>query len=308
MRYKVAVLCGGLSSEREVSLKSGKMVGEALRELGHEVIYFDPAEDLGKIIEEKDEIDIFFPVLHGKYGEDGTIQGFFELLQKPYVGCGVLASALAMDKYRTITTFRQAGLPVASSMILETIEQMEEVQEKIGFPCVMKLVNNGSSIGVKIVADETKFREAWQELKKYDDQVMVEKFIKGREITVGVVGNDNLQAMPVIEIVAKNEFFDFEAKYNGETQEIVPAQIDDDLTCRAQELAKQAHQALGCRGLSRTDMIIKDREIFLLETNTMPGMTDQSLLPKAAKAFGWDFKQLLAELLDLAREGKDGTS
>ncbi|MDO8513136.1 MAG: D-alanine--D-alanine ligase [bacterium] len=306
-KLHVALLAGGLSSEREVSLRSGEKVAEALKSLGHQVRIYDPATDLRKIINERDWVDVVFPALHGKYGEDGTIQGFLELLDLPYVGSGVLASALAIDKLKSVDVYRAAGLPTARSFLIAgSSVDCDRVETEIGFPCVIKPVTNGSSIGVEIVDKKEHLSDAYRRVRKLEDRVMIEEYISGREITVGVIGNEESKALPVLEIKPKSRFFDYDAKYNGETEEVVPDDIDTSILKKAQDYAVLAHKILGCRGLSRTDFIVRDKEVIVLETNTMPGMTSESLLPKADMAAGVTFPELIEQLLELSLEGKNG--
>lgn len=305
-KLRVAVLAGGKSSEREISKLSGKMVAEGLKTLGYKVKEYDPKTDLKKIIAEVKNIDVVFPALHGRYGEDGTIQGFLELLGLSYVGSGVLASALAMDKVKTREIYKNEGLPIPKGIVYSFGDDAHRITSEVGLPCVVKPVADGSSFGITIVKEEKGLVKAINEAIKFDAQVLIEEYIPGDEITVGVVGNDSLIALPVVLIKLKHEFFNYEAKYSGETDEIVPAPIDEGMAKRAKEYALVAHKALGCRGLSRTDMIVKEKEIYLLETNTMPGMTKESLLPKAAKAAGMSFNQLVQRLIELALEEWDG--
>lgn len=306
-KLTIALLAGGNSSEREVSLSSGREVAKALRELGHKVLELDPAVDLEKMIKQKESIDLVFPALHGKYGEDGAIQGFCELLNLPYVGCGILASALSIDKEKTIEIYRRAGLPTAKSIVFAGEVDFDRVKREIGFPCVIKPVSNGSSIGVEIIDSEEDFLAAFNRSRRLENRVLVEQYVKGRELTVGVIGNDSSEALPVLEIKPKNKFFDYEAKYNGQTEELVPIDISKKILKRSQDYAIRAHIALGCRGLSRTDFIMRGEELILLETNTMPGMTSESLLPKADQAAGKSFKCLIQRLIHLALEGKNGS-
>lgn len=304
-KINIAILSGGLSGEREVSIKSGENVKVALEALGYNCRMYDPKTDLIKIIEDRNWISVIFPVLHGKYGEDGTIQGFCELLDLPYVGSGVLASALAIDKMKTIEMYKVAGLPVAKSVLLDETN-IGEIKKLVGFPCVVKPVAGGSSIDVEIVENQEKLKEVYGRVKKIDDSIMAEEYILGEEITVGVIGNSELEALPVLSIKPKSKFFDYEAKYNGETEE--KEFTDIELIAKAQDYAIRAHKILGCRGLSRTDMIISNGEAIILETNTMPGMTSESLFPKAGKASGLSFNRLVDRLILLALEGKDGLS
>jgi D-alanine-D-alanine ligase len=299
----VAVLRGGDSAERGISLLSGEAVASACRNLGYKVIELDPSTDLVKLIQLKDSIDVVFPALHGRGGEDGKIQGLLELLKLPYVGGDVFASAQAFDKPKTKVAYRAAKLPVARDCVVARNSKTAEaeVMKSVKLPCFVKPVNEGSSYGsnpVKVKKDLLPaLRKAW----KYGD-ALVEELLVGTEITVGVVGagKDSI-AMPIVEIVPKTAFFDFKAKYDPNfVAEIVPARISPALTREAQKLAVAAHQALSLRDISRTDMIIQRGKIYLLETNTLPGMTRNSLFPKMAKAVGLSFDQLVGKLIQFA--------
>jgi D-alanine-D-alanine ligase len=306
-KLRVALLSGGTSSERDVSLKGGDQVFAAFNKDKYAVTRYDPATDLGKLVAEASEIDVAFLVLHGPFGEDGTVQGFLDLLHVPYQGSGVLGSALAMDKWVAKRLYREAGLVVPPFVVLTRGESVDPdaLEKKVGYPVVVKPRFGGSSIGTSIVATPEGLEKALGEAFQYDSRVMIEAFIKGPEITGGVLGNDVLQALPIVEIIPGSDypFFDYEAKYKaGATSEVCPARISDSVSERAQAIAKTAHQALCCRGYSRTDMIIRDDVIYVLETNTIPGMTPVSLFPLAAKTAGISFEALLDRLIDLALE------
>jgi D-alanine-D-alanine ligase len=252
--------------------------------------------------------------LHGKYGEDGTIQGLLELLGIPYTGSGVLASALAMDKSMAKRVLAAEGIPVAPSVDFacrggrwDESGVADRVAE-LGYPVIVKPSRQGSTIGMTKVKAPDELNNAIRLAADYDGLVVVEKFIDGAELTVGVLGNDEPFALPVIEIVPAKGFYDYEAKYTpGATEEIVPARIGDEATARAQELALGAHRCLGCRGMCRVDMILGVDGLHVLEVNTIPGMTPTSLLPRAAAAAGISFSRLLDMLVDFAlEEGTDG--
>ena len=310
-KLSVALLAGGISSEREVSLQSGDQVYEALDKDKYQIRRYDPKTDLGRLVKDASGIDVALIILHGPYGEDGTVQGLLDLLGIPYQGSGVLGSALAMNKAVTKKLYENAGLPVPPYIIYDRSDNVnvDACVKQLGLPLVVKPVSGGSSVGMSIVRSTADLQDALDKAIVYDSAVMAEAFIAGIELTAGVIGNKKLKALPIIEIVPdkSREFFDYEAKYTpGVTQEICPARIDDELTQRTQSYAKIAHQALYCRGYSRTDMILIDREIYVLETNTIPGMTATSLLPQAAQVGGLSFSQLMDNLIELALEEHQG--
>ena len=301
----VALLSGGISSEREVSLNSGNQVFEALDKEKYRVIRYDPKTDLPRLVAEADDIDVALVILHGPFGEDGTVQGLLDLLGIPYQGAGVLGSAAAMNKLAAKRLYAQCGLPVPAYRVIETESgfDADACIADIGLPLVVKPVAAGSSVGMTIVRDASALKPAVQSALAFDRQVLAEAFVDGVEVTGGVIGNDAVEALPLIEIIPGegHEFFDYAAKYTpGATQEICPARIDANLTEKAQRYAVEAHKALFCRGYSRTDMILKGGEFYVLETNTIPGMTQTSLFPQAAAAAGMDFTRLLDRLIELA--------
>lgn len=306
-KLTVALLSGGISSEREVSIHGGDQIYEALDKEKYNVIRYDPKFDLSRLVSDASTIDVAFVNLHGPFGEDGTVQGLLDLLGIPYQGSGVLGSSLAMNKIASKQLYEKSGLPLPPSMVIKRGDAVdtEACEQKFLIPLVVKPVAAGSSVGVTIVRSKDSIEEAVEAAFVHGDTVLVETYIKGIEITGGVLGNDDLTALPIIEIVPDESrgFFDYTAKYTpGVTREICPARIDDDLTAKAQSHAKIAHRALFCKGYSRTDMILQDREIFVLETNTIPGMTAISLLPQAAQTAGISFSQLLDKLIELGME------
>ena len=306
-RLCVALLCGGKSSEREISLKSGMQVKKALPEDKYEVIIYDPATDLAKLVQDASKIDVALVMLHGRYGEDGTVQGFLDLLDIPYQCSGVLASALAMDKVMSKRIFKMAGLQVPKDVVLRRGEPYEtaRIAAELGWPLMVKPADGGSSIALNMASSEQELAQAIEEAFAHSETVLIEEYIAGREITGGVLGNKDLIALPIVEIIPqdKHRFFDYEAKYTpGATKEICPAPLPEHLTQKAKAYALKAHKALGCKGYSRTDMILKGEEIYVLETNTIPGMTETSLFPQAAKAMGMSFSALLERLIELALE------
>ena len=306
-RIRLALIAGGVSGEREVSLKGAAAVEQALDTDKYEVTRYDPATDLAQIAADAEQLDAAFILLHGIHGEDGTMQGFLELLNIPYQGAGVLGSALAMDKNLAKTLYRLHDLPVAAWEMAsrDHITDSKSLLAKLSLPLVVKPVRQGSSLGMSIVRQPEKLSAALATAFEHDSDVMVEEFIKGREITVGVLGNEDLTALPLVEIIPNEQydFFDYEAKYKpGATREVCPAEVDDALRDTAQQFALTAHKALQLSGYSRTDMIVSGEDIYILETNTIPGMTETSLLPQAAAAAGLDFSALLDRLIELGME------
>jgi len=306
-KITVAILSGGISSERDVSIKSGDEVYKALDKEKYNIIRYDPKTDIAKIVEENSIIDIALIIMHGPYGEDGTIQGLLDLLGVPYQGSGVLASAVAMDKIISKKLYEKEGLTVPPYVLIDQndFQHAKDSVRQLGLPVILKPVKGGSSIGMDIVYSESELSVALENAFQYDSQVILESYIQGTEVTCGILGNDDLTPLPLIEIVPNQgyRFFDYEAKYKpGATQEICPARIDDKLTQKTKECAIKAHKALGCWGCSRTDMIINNGDIYILETNTIPGMTPTSLLPQAAKAAGLNFSQLLDRLIELGMQ------
>jgi D-alanine-D-alanine ligase len=306
-KLTVALLSGGISSEREVSLNSGNQVYEALDKEKYDVRRYDPKTDLARLVAEARKIDVALIILHGPYGEDGTVQGMLDLLGVPYQGSGVMGSAVAMNKLVSKQLYEKAGLPIPAYVAVKPKDPVkpDDVITRMGLPVVIKPVQGGSSVGMSIVRSAEALEGAIHKAFAYDNEVMIEAFIDGIEVTGGVLGNDAPEALPLIEIIPDkgHEFFDYEAKYTpGATQEICPARIDDQLTAKAKTYALMAHEALGCRGYSRTDMMLKGRDLFVLETNTIPGMTATSLFPQAAAAAGLPFGQLMDRLIELSLE------
>ncbi len=306
-KTNVALLSGGISSEREVSLQSGDQVFEALDKDKYHILRYDPKTDLEKLVADASKIDVALIILHGPYGEDGTVQGLLDLLNIPYQGSGVLGSSIAMNKAVTKQLYEKAGLPIPPYIIWARDDNLDvdACVKQIGLPLVVKPVTGGSSVGMSIVRSESDLQAAIDKASVYDSAVMIETYIAGTELTGGVIGNKELEALPIIEIIPDKtrEFFDYEAKYTpGVTEEICPARINEQLTQQAQSYAKIAHKALYCLGYSRTDMILKDQEIYVLETNTIPGMTATSLLPQAAQVGGISFSRLMDRLIEQGLE------
>lgn len=307
-KRRVALLSGGVSSEREVSLKSGRQVYEALDKTKYDIVCYDPKTDLLRLVKDAESIDIALIILHGAYGEDGSIQGFLDLLGIPYQGSGVLGSALSMNKFAAKSQFNLAGLPCPKGLWLSRNHpfHIPSLIHELGLPIVVKPLQGGSSIGMSIPKDENALSDAIHRAFKYDSEILLEAYIQGIELTCGVLGNgDALQALPVVEIVPDRSysFFDYEAKYtSGATEEICPARISHDIEQKVKEYAIRAHKALFLKGYSRSDFILQGEEIYILETNTIPGMTETSLLPLSARAAGIPFSELLDKLIMLGIE------
>lgn len=306
---RVALLSGGTSGEREISIASGDGAEAALKEAGFPVDRFDPAnkDDLKALID--GDYDVAFLCLHGRHGEDGVIQGFLETIGLPYTGPGVWSSAIAINKARSKDFYRLAGVPTAPSVTLHAGESytVADIMAQVGEHVVVKPASEGSSIGVSIVEGADAIEQAIDEAFSHDTEVVVEKFISGREFTVAVVGNDKPRALPIIEIIAqKGEFYDFESKYAaGGSKHICPAELQEEEAATIQREAIGAHKALSCEGVSRTDFILDaEGKPWALETNTIPGMTSTSLLPDAARAAGIPFPQLCTMLVQYALERK----
>jgi D-alanine-D-alanine ligase len=296
---RVAVLLGGRSPERDVSLVSGRACARALREEGFEAIEIDAGRDVADRLREA-KPDAAFNALHGRWGEDGCVQGLLELMEIPYTHSGVLASALAMHKERAKAVFRAAGLPLAESIVVDRRLASQKHLRKP--PYVVKPVNQGSSVGVFIVrqGDNRPPGELGTDKWTLGDEVMIEDYVPGRELTVSVMGN---RALAVTEIVPKTQFYDYEAKYaTGGSQHVVPAKLSPAATEEAMRLAERAHAALGCRGVSRTDFRYDDTEgksrLVVLEVNTQPGMTPTSLVPEQAAYRGKSFRALVRWILE----------
>ena len=304
---KVAVLFGGLSAEREVSMMSGQGVLTALQSAGVDAHPFDPATqallDLQTL-----GFDRAFIALHGRYGEDGCVQGALELLKIPYTGSGVTACAVAMDKVLTKRIWQTHELPTPRYIALKktegTRERLRELPDQLGLPMIMKPPHEGSTIGVTKIAGYSDVMQAFELAAKYDDVVLAEEFIVGRELTIAILGSgDNARTLPIIEIIAPDGNYDFENKYiANDTQYICPARLDSDLTQHIQTICLDAYKALGCEGWARADVMLRsaDSEPFLLEINASPGMTSHSLVPIAAKQIGLDYASLCVEILSLA--------
>ncbi|WP_273835028.1 D-alanine--D-alanine ligase family protein [Guptibacillus sedimenti] len=299
---KIGVLYGGTSAEREVSLSSGKGIMKALKENGHEVIGIDfHPERLSEVMEL--EVDIIFIGLHGKYGEDGRIQGLLDMLQIPYVGSGVLGSAVAMDKAKSKKVLKDSGIRLAQDLVLHKSDDHHPLDLPFGYPVVVKPNSEGSTIGLTIAKSEEELQKGIEEAFRFDDTVILEEFISGTEVTVAVMGSKGeVKPLPVVEIVPKNAYYDYESKYaEGGSEHIVPARISESYTELIQKQSVVAHELLGCDTYSRVDYIVpKDgSEPVFLEVNTLPGMTPTSLFPDAAKEIGYSYEQMIENLIQL---------
>jgi len=309
MQRKVAVLLGGKSAEREISLKTGEAVYQALLSLGYSATKIDAA---GQVVSQLKEYqpDVVFIALHGKFGEDGTIQGVVETLGFPYTGCGVLASALAMNKIYTKKILAYDGIPTAKFITVnqndikpENLPDLfKEIKEYIGYPLVVKAPTQGSTIGIYFINNEEELLDGIKNAFTYDPIIMIEKFIEGTEVTVSVLGNERPFALPSLEIISKTGRYDYEAKYTkGLSEHIIPARIPKETDNLISELAVKTYTTIGCKGFARVDFIVdKELQPFVLEINTIPGMTETSLIPDAARAIGLSFPQLVEKIINLA--------
>jgi D-alanine-D-alanine ligase len=306
---RVAVLCGGRSAEREVSLRSGAQVLAALRARGHAA---EPVDMDGETWERlrRGGFDCVFVALHGRLGEDGTVQGMLELLGLPYTASGVLASALCIDKVRTNLLLQAEGLaiPAFEEVGAAWSGKVEDLVERFGLPLVVKPVNEGSTIGVTIARNADEVADGLVLAGRYDRRIVVQRFVAGTEITVGILATPELQVLPTLEITYDNETYDYDAKYTaGRSHHIIPARIPPAAGEAAGEAAARAFRALGCEGMARVDFIVDEGGTpWLLEVNTVPGLTEVSLLPDAARAAGVRFDQLCDRLVRHAVERRRG--
>lgn len=298
---KVAVMMGGKSAEREVSLKSGNAVLAALRSADVDAQPFDPRDKPLEALHAEGFSRVFV-ALHGRGGEDGTLQGALDLLEIPYTGSGVLASALAMDKWRCKLVWQAAGLPVPDYNLLDSTSDFAAVEQRLELPLFVKPANEGSSIGISKVKQAGELRAAFELAARYDSCVIAERFMAGGEFTVGILAG---QALPIIRIVPATEFYDYEAKYlRDDTQYSIPSGLGDTTEAHMREVALRAFAVLGGRGWGRVDMMLDATgKPYCLEANTAPGMTDHSLVPMAARAAGISFPVLVMKLLEEARCG-----
>ena len=304
---KIAVIYGGRSAEREVSLNSGGQIIEALKNMGYDVSGFDLLPSVFNDISAFDP-DLVFLGLHGRFGEDGTIQGALEILGYPYVGSGVLASALAMDKAQTKRVLSSMNLPVpahrlATAGVLPTIEDFaEEAVQSLGLPLIVKPNREGSTIGLTLAYTHEEVVEGIFEALKYDPSVLVEEYVKGMEVTVVLFGDTpDPIVLGVIEIIPKAALYDYDSKYQaGGSEHVLPARLPEPIYQQVEEYAKEAYRLLGCQDYARVDMMIGEKGPYILEVNTLPGMTSTSLVPDAARHYGYSFPEFLDLLIQRA--------
>jgi len=301
---KVAVLMGGRSGEREVSLKSGSAVLAALQAQGIDAQGFDPRDQPFHDLENFDRV---FINLHGRFGEDGCVQGALEMMQIPYTGSGVMASAIGMDKWRTKLLWRASSIKTPDFELVAKNSDFSAIETRLGLPLFVKPANEGSSIGISKVKQAGGLEAAYNLAAQADPLVIAEKFVNGGEYTVGIIGDavQGFKALPIIRIVPKNEFYDFEAKYlRDDTEYLCPCGLSVEKEAQIQKEALEAFRVLGCRGWGRVDFLMDaEGNHYFLEVNTSPGMTDHSLVPMAAKAAGISFKELVVRILELADVG-----
>ncbi len=304
-RLRLALLAGGWSGEREVSLMSGEAVYQALDKRKYHVTRYDPRDDLVALIKDKDKIDLALILLHGKFGEDGRIQGFLDLLGIPFVGSGVLTSAMALHKSIAKTLYQRAGLNIIEDVIVfrDRPFAVDDIVKTLGPQSVVKPVAEGSSLGMTVCRSREDVQRGIELAFQYDEEVMIERHVEGVEVTCCVLGTADCVTLPLVEIVPNPEFsfFDYDAKYTpGASREICPARLSAGQTEMAFDCALRAHRALRCRVWSRTDMIVQGETVFILETNTLPGMTVNSLVPLAARTAGMSLSQLVDKLIELS--------
>ena len=307
MNLKIGVLLGGRSEEREVSLRSGEAVYQALTAEGYNAVKIDVDADIAENLK-REKVQLAFIVLHGKYGEDGAIQGLLEILNIPYTGSGILASAIAMDKIATKKTLSIKELLTPQFIIVSSNENIETISNRItdlGLPVVIKAPSQGSSIGVSFAYEEKDIAIGLSQAFQYGHHVLVEKMIEGVEVTASVIGNAKPEVLPLIEINSTTGIYDYQAKYTkGLSNHTIPPNLPENLQQTIKELAIKAYLAIDCRGFSRIDFIVDSQtnQPYILEVNTIPGLTDLSLFPDAAKAAGMSFNALVSKLVALALE------
>ncbi len=297
---KIAVLMGGPSSEAEISRRSGKNVFKALQNLGYknaELIEVD--ENIAATLRTKN-IEFVYNAMHGRFGEDGCIQGMLEVMGIPYTGCGVMASSVCMNKEYTKNILKEAGIPLIKSVLIKKGEDYKEKIKELKYPFMLKPVSEGSSIGMYKVNNPEEMAECFEKSAKYGQDVMVEEFIQGKGLTVGVLEDgDKMFATEIIEFRTKTEWYDYEAKYTaGMTEFIIPAELSEEMTKKVKQIAVDAFKACDCRGVSRVDFMVADDKAYVLEINTSPGMTDLSDLPAQSNAMGIDYDTLVQIILN----------
>lgn len=297
---KIAVLMGGPSSEAEISRRSGKNIFKALQNLGYknaELIEVD--ENIAATLRTKN-IEFVYNAMHGRFGEDGCIQGMLEVMGIPYTGCGVMASSVCMNKEYTKNILKEAGIPLIKSVLIKKGEDYKEKIKELKYPFMLKPVSEGSSIGMYKVNNPEEMAECFEKSAKYGQDVMVEEFIQGKGLTVGVLEDgDKMFATEIIEFRTKTEWYDYEAKYTaGMTEFIIPAELSQEMTKKVKQIAVDAFKACDCRGVSRVDFMVADDKAYVLEINTSPGMTDLSDLPAQSNAMGIDYDTLVQIILN----------
>lgn len=303
---RVAVLMGGHSAERDVSLRSGQAVLASLKRQDVDAVGIDVGDDIVKQLVEQ-PVDMVFIALHGRGGEDGTIQGALEWLGLPYTGSGVMASAIAMDKWRTKLLWKAAGLPTPPAMLLDQGTDWAGAIQELGNNAIVKPAHEGSSIGMHRVANAEQLHASFEDAKRYDGLVLAERWVEGREFTVAVV---NGQALPAIQLQTSHDFYDYDAKYQAnDTRYLLPSGLAEKEEQALRELCQRAYELIGCAGWGRVDVMQDgDGNFWLLEINTSPGMTDHSLVPMAAAAAGMSFDELVTSLLVQAQQARSGNS
>ena len=297
---KIAVLCGGMSSEAEVSRRSGKNCYEALLRLGYKnAKLVEVTENIAKDLE---GFDIAYNALHGKYGEDGCIQGLLELMKIPYTGCGVMSSAVCMNKEYTKKVLSSAGLPLIKSVLISKGDNLYEKVKSLKYPMMVKPVSEGSSLGMAKVSNADELVKAVFEASKYKQDIMIEEYLEGVSTTVGILEKENkLVATEILEFRTHTEWYDYEAKYTkGMTEFTIPAELSDEMTQKVKDISIQAFKVCGCSGVSRVDFLITEDTPYILEVNTSPGMTDTSDLPAQAAAMGISYDELVEIILQSA--------
>jgi len=304
-KIKIALLAGGWAGEREISLKTGEQIYKALDKKKYQVFKYDPKNDLGKFFSDalKKKFNLIFPALHGPFGEDGKLQGLLDILGIPYLFSGCLPSALAMNKYKTKVIVEKEGIIMARDILIKKKEKynLNKIIKKLSLPIVIKPLELGSSVGMSIAKTKKELEQGIKTAFRYDREVLLEKFIEGRELTVPVIGNNPARALPVVEIIPRvSTWFDYKAKYEvGGSEEICPARIPEKIKNKIQAISLEVYKIIGCKDLVRVDFIWQkgSDKLYFLEINTIPGMTATSLVPKSAKAAGMTFSQFLDKLI-----------